>query len=285
MDELNHKNTFDWSNAEHVKKLIVGIFLARRNIHVETARAYAVVATDVLAKRRPHREVAAQLKVGASRVKQISRALRRAAEKFSPDAPFSQHPLRAKPVLASTTPDLANTGAPCWRRVLKSHGFADFDKKLRGKGNYRFLGNLCGGVFHFGLHERSAVEGYNGSYTLDTLPQAIVGALTVSYLHPDADSPILGKLKARLPTIHDAINSADAALKLKHGKVPTLQERNAKEYLEEYGRLTSPRSATPQPTKKPIRTEPTLTNAVKSGLYFWPIQTPQHFEGLNETST
>src|SRR5258708_25081635 len=145
MDELNHKNTFDWSNAEHVKKLIVGIFLARRNIHVETARAYAVVATDVLAKRRPHREVAAQLKVGASRVKQISRALRRAAEKFSPDAPFSQHPLRAKPVLASTTPDLANTGAPCWRRVLKSHGFADFDKKLRGKGNYRFLGNLCGG--------------------------------------------------------------------------------------------------------------------------------------------
>jgi hypothetical protein len=282
MDELNHKSTFDWSNAEHVKKLIVGIFLSRRNIHVDTAQAFAVVATKVLAKGLPRCAVAAQLKITPGRVKQISRELRQAAEKFSPDAPLSQHPLRAKSVPVQMTPEPSNADVAYWRRVLKSHGFADFDKKMRGKGNYRFLGNLCGGAFYFGLNERWTVEGCNGSYTLDTLPQAIVEELTVSYLHPDADSPVLSKLKARMPSIHDAINSADAALKLKRGETPTLTERNASEFLEEYGRLTGPPIQKPKPVK-PIHTEPILIDSVKSGQTFWLPFTSQNFEGLNET--
>jgi hypothetical protein len=279
-NELKHQ--FDWSNAEHVKKLIVGIFLSRRNIHVDTAQAFAVVATKVLAKGLPRCDIAAQLKVTPGRVKQIIRELRKAAEKFSPDAPLSQHPLRAKSFPVAIAPDPTNMNAKYWRQVLRSHGLADFDKKMRGRGNYKFVGNLCGGVFHFGLNERWTVEGYNGSYTLDTLPQAIVEELTVSYLHPDSESPVLGKLKARLPTIHDAINSADAALRLKHGEAPTMQERNARDYLEEYGRLTRPNGKR-QLSTKPIQ-ETNLTDlTVESGQYFWAKDTSHNFEGLNET--
>src|SRR5260370_30724332 len=242
-NELKHP--FDWSNAEHVKKLIVGIFLSRINIHVDTAQAFAVVATKVLAKGLPRCDVAAQLKITTGRVKQIIRELRKAAEKFSSDAPLSQHPLRAKSFPAAIAPDPTNTSVAYWRQVLKSHGLADFDKKMRGRGNYKFVGNLCGGVFHFGLNERSTVEGYNGSYTLDTLPQAIVEGLTVNYLHPDSESPVLRKLKSPLPTHHDAINSADAALKLKHGEAPTMQERNARDYLEQYALRTRPSGERP----------------------------------------